>query len=218
MPANKAFHSLFVAVTLWLSACPLVAAQTAGVLLEPGQLHPDKTIERDLAGGESHSYLITLVSGQLLEAFIAQRQMDLTAALFGPDGSQVGQFDSLWYGPEPVCYVADATGSYRLEVRTVNKTATRGSYQLKLEKFRAPGPEDQTRVAAIKASTEGKQFIDQGKAQTLIPAKKRCEEALPLWRKIGDRFQEAQTLDNIGFLFCERDRVLQPGSGNQAGD
>src|SRR5262245_25439535 len=127
MPANKAFRSLFVAVTLWLSACPLAAAQNAGNPLEP-----DKTIERDLAGGESHSYLITLVSGQLLEAFITQRQMDLTATLFGPDGRQVGQFDSLWHGPEPVCYVADATGSYRLEVRTVNKTATRGSYQLKL--------------------------------------------------------------------------------------
>jgi CHAT domain-containing protein/tetratricopeptide (TPR) repeat protein len=196
MPANKAFRSLFVAVTLWLSACPLVAAQSESVPLDP-----DKTIERDLAGGESHSYLITLVSGQLLEAFIAQRQMDLTATLFGPDGRQVGQFDSLWYGPEPVCYVADATGSYRLELRTVNKTATRGSYQLKVEKFRAPAPEDQTRVAAIKASTEGKQFIEQGKAQTLIPAKKRYEEALPLWRQIGDRFQEAQTLDCIGFLF-----------------
>ncbi|HEU0184329.1 MAG TPA: CHAT domain-containing protein [Blastocatellia bacterium] len=196
MPANKAFRSLFVAVTLWLSACPLVAAQTAGGLLEP-----DKTIERDLAGGESHTYLITLVSGQLLEAFIAQRQMDLRATLFGPDGRQVGQFDSLWYGPEPVCYVADATGSYRLEVRTVNKTATRGSYQLRLEKLRAPAPEDQTRVAAVKASTEGKQLLEQGKAQTLIPAKKKYEEALPLWRKIGDRFQEAQTLDNIGYLF-----------------
>jgi CHAT domain-containing protein/tetratricopeptide (TPR) repeat protein len=196
MPANKAFRSLFVAVTLWLSAYPLVAAQSESVPLEP-----DKTIERDLAGGESHSYLIALVSGRLLEAFIAQRQMDLTATLFGPDGRQVGQFDSLWYGPEPVCYVADATGSYRLEVRTVNKAATRGSYQLKLEKLRAPAPEDQTRVAAIKASTEGKQLLEQGKAQTLIPAKKKYEEALPLWRKIGDRFQEAQTLDNIGYLF-----------------
>jgi CHAT domain-containing protein/tetratricopeptide (TPR) repeat protein len=181
---------------LWLSAGSLVAAQNGGDLLEP-----DKTIERNLAGGETHSYRIALASGQFLEAIITQRQQDLTATLFGPDGRQVGQFDSLWYGPEPVCYVAEAAGGYRLEIRTVNQTATRGSYQLKLEKLRAPAPRDQTRVAAIRVSTEGKQLLEQGKAQTLIPAKKRLEEALPLWRDVGDRFQEAQTLDSIGFLF-----------------
>jgi tetratricopeptide (TPR) repeat protein len=196
MRANIVFRFLFVAIMPWLSAGSLIAAQNGGDLLEP-----DKTIERDLAGGETHSYRITLASGQFLEASIAQRQMDVTATLFGPDGRQVGQFDSLWYGAEPVCYIAEATGGYRLEIRTVNQTATRGPYQLKLEKLRAPAPQDQTRVAAIRASTEGKQLLEQGKAQTLIPAKKKLEEALPLWREVGDRFQEAQTLDSIGFLF-----------------
>jgi CHAT domain-containing protein/tetratricopeptide (TPR) repeat protein len=201
MPANIVVRSLLAAVMLWLSAGPIDAAQNGGDPLRPGQLQPGKTIERDLAGGESHSYLITLVSGQFLEAIISQRQLDLTATLHGPDGRQVGQFDSTWYGPEPVCYVAEATGTYRLEVRTVNQTASRGSYQLRLEDGRDPSPQDQRRIAALRASTEGKQLLEQNKAQTLIPAKKKYEEALPLWREIGDRFQEAQTLDNIGYLF-----------------
>jgi CHAT domain-containing protein len=195
MPANINFRLLFVAVTLWLSADSIVVAQKGGDPLEPG-----KTIERDLAGGESHSYLITLASGQFLQAVIEQRQTDLTATLFGPDGRQVGQFDGLWYGPEPVCHLAEASGSYRLEIRPVNQTATRASYQLKVERLRAPTPQDRTRIAAIKASTEGKRLIEQGGAQSFRLAQGKNEEALPRWREIGDRFVEAQTLDNLGFL------------------
>jgi CHAT domain-containing protein/Tfp pilus assembly protein PilF len=195
MPANITFRLLFVAVMLWLSAGSIVVAQKGGDPLEPG-----KTIERDLAGGESHSYLITLASGQVLQAVIEQRQTDLTATLFAPDGRQVGQFDGLWYGPEPVCHLAEASGSYRLEIRPVNQTATRASYQLKVERLRAPTAQDRTLVAAIKASTEGKRLIDQGRAQSFKLAQGKCEEALPLWREIGDRFEEAQTLDNLGYL------------------
>jgi CHAT domain-containing protein len=195
MPANINFRLLFVAVMLWLSADSIVVAQKGGDSLEPG-----KTIERDLAGGESHSYLITLASGQVLHAVIEQRQTDLTATLFGPDGRQVGQFDGLWYGPERVCHLAEASGSYRLEIRPVNQTATRASYQLKVVGLRAPTAQDRTLVAAIKTSTEGKRLIDQGGAQSFRLAQGKCEEALSRWREIGDRFEEAQTLDNLGFL------------------
>jgi CHAT domain-containing protein len=195
MPANTVFRFLLVAVMIWLSAGLIVAAQNGGDPLEPG-----KTVERDLAGGESHTYLISLASGQFLHAVIAQRQTDLMATLFGPDGRQVGQFDGLWHGPEPVCYVAEASGSYRLEIRPLNQTATRGAYQLKVEELRAPTPQDRARVVAIKGSTEGKRLIEQGGAQAYKLAKERNEEALPQWREIGDRFAEGQTLDNIGFL------------------
>ncbi len=163
-------------------------------------IEPGKSIERDLAGGESHSYLITLASGQFLQAVIAQRQLDLTATLFGPDGRQVGQFDSRWYGPEPVCYVAEVSGSYRLAIQPLHRTAARGSYQLSVEELRAPTPQDRTRVAALNASAEGKRLIGQGVAQSLKLAKEKYEEALSRWREVGDRFAEAQTFNSLGFL------------------
>jgi len=195
MPANTTFRLLLFAVLLWLSAGLIVAAQNGGDPLEPG-----KTIERDLAGGESHSHLIALASGQFLHAVIAQGQTDLMATLFGPDGRQAGQFDGRWNGPETVCYVAEASGSYRLEIRPLNQTATRGAYQLKVEELRPPTQKDRTRVAAIKASTEGKRLIGQGKAQSFKLAKEKYEAALPQWREIGDRFAEADTISSLGFL------------------
>src|SRR5262245_50523613 len=104
MPTNVVFRRIFVALFVCLSAGSIVIAQkeSQGDPLEPG-----KTIERDLTGGASHSYLIKLAAGDFLQATIIQRQTDLTATLFGPDGRQVGQFDSRWYGPEPIYFVAD---------------------------------------------------------------------------------------------------------------
>ena len=216
MRTNVAIRSLFTAASIWLSTGPINAASDYALRpptrlnhrpapaaqnepqIEP--LEPGKLIERDLAGGETHSYLITLASGQFFHAIIAQRQMDLTATLYGPDGHQVGQFDSRWYGPEPVYFVAEVSGSYRLAIRPLQQTAARGSYQLRAEEPRAPTPQDQTRVAALKTSAEGKRLIAQGSAQSFRLAKEKYEEALPRWREIGDRFAEAQTLNSLGFL------------------
>jgi CHAT domain-containing protein len=150
--------------------------------------------------GESHSYLIKLDAGQFLHATIMQVHGDLTAMLFGPDGQQVGQFDGRWRGPEPVCFVAEVSGNYRLAIRPFYQNAARESYQVRIDELRAPTPQDQIRVTALKASTEGKQLIQKGTAESLKLAKGKYEEALLLWRTIGDRFAEAQTLNSLGFL------------------
>ena len=211
-----AIRSLFAAVSIWLSTGSInmdwiyTSRQAVRLNHRPGAasqneaqanpIEPGKLIERELAGGESHSYLIKLASGQFLQAVIGQRQLDLTATLQGPDGRPVGQFDSRWYGPEPVYFIAEASGSYRLAIQPLNRSAARGSYQLRVEELRAPTPQDQTRVAALKASAEGKKLIAQGGAQSLKLAIEKYEEALPRWREVGDRFAEAQTLNSLGFL------------------
>ncbi len=69
-----------------------------------------------------------------------------------------------------------------------------------MKNLRAPTKQDQARVVALKASTEGKRLIEQGAAQSFRLAKEKYEEALPQWREIGDRHAEAQTLNSLGFL------------------
>ncbi len=209
---------VFTAALIWLSSAPISANGDFSVLWsawinqqEPAvasqsaqqadPIEPGKSIERALAGGESHSYLITLASGQFLQAVIGQRQLDLTAMLFDPDGRQIGKFDSRWYGPEPVYYIAEASGSFRLTIQPLHRTAARGLYQLSVEERRVSTAQDKTRVDALNASGEGKRLIGQGVAQSLKLAKEKYEEALPKWREVGDRFAEAQTFNSLGFLY-----------------
>src|SRR5262245_43294040 len=76
-------------------------------------LQPGTSIERELSGGQSHVYQITLAAGQCLDLVIDQRGINVVAALLGPDGNPVLEFDSesRIQGQEPVSLVAEAAGS-----------------------------------------------------------------------------------------------------------
>ncbi|MEG5052758.1 MULTISPECIES: tetratricopeptide repeat protein [unclassified Microcoleus] len=57
------------------------------------------------------------------------------------------------------------------------------------------------RAAAQRAFDEALQLSQQGTTESLRQAIQKNEEALGLWRKIGDRYQESATLNNIGNIY-----------------
>jgi hypothetical protein len=98
------------------------AAQSAQ---ETDSLEPGKPIERELSGGQSHSYKITMISGQYLQVVVDQRGIDVAVALFAPDGKKISEVDSehLVQGSETVSAIAEAAGVYLIEARSAEKTA-----------------------------------------------------------------------------------------------
>src|SRR5262249_10396524 len=82
---------------LWVGATPAQAsASERGAALsaqESISLEPGKPLERELSGGQSHSYKITTVSGQYLHIEVEQRGIDVAVALFTPDGKKICEVD-----------------------------------------------------------------------------------------------------------------------------
>jgi len=79
-----------------------VSAQTAKDLPELA------SVERELKGGETHSYRVSLPAGKFLHAIVEQKEIDLIAAAFAPDGKQLTNCDSpndRW-GSESILLVA----------------------------------------------------------------------------------------------------------------
>jgi tetratricopeptide (TPR) repeat protein len=66
---------------------------------------------------------------------------------------------------------------------------------------RAATEQDATRAAAKRAFQEGVQLYKQGTAESLRQAIAKFEEALPLYRAVGDTRKEAVTLNNIGYIY-----------------
>lgn len=169
-------------------------------LLEQG-----KPIERELKGGEAHAYQVALTAGQYLRAVVEQRGIDVVVTLFGPDGKKLLEVDSPngTQGPETVVLVAEAPGVYRMEVRSPGKDAPGGRYEVKLEELRAATEQDRSRIAAKRALMEGSQLREQATAESLRKAIKKYEEAVLLWRGVGDLSKEAFTLHSIGAVYSE---------------
>src|SRR5262245_20513627 len=102
-------------------------------------LEPGKPVERELSGGQSHSYKITMISGQYLHLVVAQRGIHVTVALFAPDGKKISEAD-FWEAileSGTMAVIAEAPGAYLVEVRSPEKTAKAGRYEIKVEELRA---------------------------------------------------------------------------------
>jgi CHAT domain-containing protein/Tfp pilus assembly protein PilF len=166
-------------------------------------LGPGEPIARKLAGGEAHSYRLALVAGQFCHIVVNQRGLDAVVALYGPDGERIVEVDSpnAANGPEQVFLVAEASGSYRLEVRSWGKEATAGRYEVKIEELRAATPRDQGRVDAQKAFTDAKSLRNQRTAESQRRAIEKYQEALSLWRTSDDRRMEAFSLHEMGLIY-----------------
>ncbi len=160
-------------------------------------------IERELKGGEVHSYQIKLTAGQYLHVIVDQRGTDVVVTLFGPDGKQLTEVDSPngTQGPEPVSLVVENSGIYRLEVRSLEKDAAPGRYEVKVEELRGATVQDNTRIAAERAYAEATLLYAQGTAESRRRAIEKYEVALQLWRPLGDRIKEALILNQIAVIY-----------------
>src|SRR4030095_12472111 len=107
------------------SAIERSAAQSAQ---ESNSLELGKPIQREISGGQTHSYKITMSSGQYLHVVVAQRGIDLAVALFAPDGKKISEADSehLIKGSETLSAITEAPGAYLIEARSPEKTARTG--------------------------------------------------------------------------------------------
>jgi len=172
-----------------------------------------KPVERELAGGQTHSYQIRFSAGQYAHVVVDQRGIDIVVALFGPDGIKLLEVDSPngAQGPEPVSIVAEASGSYRLEVRSLEKDAAAGRYEVKLEELRVATEADRSRIVAQKLFAEGAELQAQATAESLRKAADKYLKALLHWRASGDHFGEGNTLSNLGRVYddlFERHKAL----------
>jgi hypothetical protein len=108
-------------------------------------------IERQLTGGNAHSYRVTLTSGQCMKLVVGQKSIDVVVKVFGPDGNKLNEVDNdPAGGRESVSVVAEASGDYRLEVRSSNKNAIAGRYEIRIEELREATTRDRIYVAAEK--------------------------------------------------------------------
>jgi CHAT domain-containing protein/tetratricopeptide (TPR) repeat protein len=175
------------------------AAQSAD---EELSLEPGKPIERELSGGQSHSYKITMISGQYLHIVIDQRGIDVAVALFTPDDKKISEENSnpLIEGSETALTIAEIAGEYLIKVYSPEKAAKTGRYEIKVEALRAATVEDKFRVAAESVFREADQ-LEEGTLQDKRKAIEKYHEALELYRRASYRPGEAETLQNIGLVY-----------------
>lgn len=162
----------------------LAAAQDNVTTLE--RAHP---IERELIGGDAHSYAIVLSARDFLRLVFDQRGIDVVVTAYGPDQKKFAEVDSPNgdHGPEPVEFVAPVVGTYRFDVRSLEKTAKPGRYEARIEQWMT-GDEYAAHLAAIKAAEVAASNAIRGMAVSLrtVEPRKGFADLEPLGALVGD--------------------------------
>ena len=143
--------------------------------LDARLLEPGRPVERELAGGQSHSYQLTLAADQYLLVVVEQHGIDVVVQLLGPDDKQILEFDSEIRdaGQEPVPHVAEVSGSYRLNLRAKLEMAQAGRYEIRVVELRSATGRD-------RALQEGRQLLAEG---VRLNSAGKYAEALPLMER-----------------------------------
>lgn len=172
----------------WLAALALLLC---GITAEPAPSGPTLTdglfLERELQAKEQHRYPVSLEEGEFLRVVVDQNGIDATVELLGPDGKVAFAVDSAngANGDEDFAAIAEAAGSYQIQVRALEDGAPPGSYTLRVEGPRRPSEQDRARVEAVQAM------------QAAFAAPKsveKSERALALWKNLGDEGRQAELL------------------------
>lgn len=196
--------SLLIGLLLCIWPCGVAntgkAAPSQGAP-EVRTLEMGQPIERELAGGETHTYRISLDSGQMLRAIVDQRNIDVVVAIYSPEEKKLIEVDrpNGVRGPEAISVIADTAGHYRLVVRSLEKVAAPGHYQISIKELRPATPQDANRLAAERAVAEGERLRARGTADSLRQAITQFDLAIKLWRGLQERYEEAVALYGIGW-------------------
>jgi CHAT domain-containing protein/tetratricopeptide (TPR) repeat protein len=166
-------------------------------------LEQGRAVGRALSGGETHAYQLTLDAGQFAHVVVEQRGIDVAIRVDGPDGKQTAEVDgpSGMQGPEDVYLVAEAPGTYRVEIRSLEEKAARGNYEVTLKEVRQETARDRTLVAAQAAYAEANRAYWQGTKESRQAAIIKFEEARGLYVAAGERIGEGNTLHTTGLIY-----------------
>jgi len=203
---NRQYKLTTFTVALYLILA-LDGALTSAQTPDSRQLTTGQVIERELKGDEAHSYSLALTAGQYLNVAVEQKGIDVVVALFDANGKKVIEVDSPngTQGEEPIALIIETAGNYRLEVRSLEKTAAAGRYEVKINELRTATENDKNFIATIaaanKAFTKARELHQQGTPKSLRNAIKKYEESLLFFRAIKYHQSEAETLNNIGVVY-----------------
>jgi CHAT domain-containing protein len=194
--------SIVIAILVLLSAAASSRAQAVDQQDVP-LLEPSQPVKRKIAGGESHYYRIALMTDQYVQIVVDQRGIDVRVKLFQPDGSVVAESNRLTgsYGPEAISWVAKSAGSYKLEVRSIERSQPANFYEVRLSEEHVATFQDRNRITPQTVFMQAEQLREQKTPQSLEQAIAKYEEAVQVARDVKDAQWEAETLNFLGLIY-----------------
>lgn len=182
---------LVIQAAALISASLTAHAQTSeSSVLRVGSVH-----HREIGGGETHAYQIEMSASQFVCVQVNQQGSDVVLTLHDLDGNRaaVDRPNGL-RGRETLSFIGARAGIYRVEVRTLARSAPPGRYEIFIAEQRPAVARDESRIVAERVVTEGENLRAQMTAHSLPHALEKFDQAVALWRALDNVYEVAVAL------------------------
>jgi CHAT domain-containing protein/tetratricopeptide (TPR) repeat protein len=146
---------------------------------------PGSSMTMKISGGEVQTFKTELNAEQYFHLSIKKGGLNFSLTIHGPEGQRLGEYAGQKYGELEASVVTEAPGTYRIEVRSLEKDATARSYELKAENLRIASAQDLKNQAALKIAAEASKLRAEWTKNSLRMAADKFMEARAAWRAAG---------------------------------
>lgn len=161
-------------------------------------LSPLTPAPREIAGGQTQSFIIALSEGQCLQATINKADLDLQLTAFDPAGRQLRVFLSRRYGKLTISFIATAAGAHRLDVSSLETESRPKAYELRVADLKQATPQDWQCDQAVQLAAEAEVLKSQWSESAIRAAIEKFAGAWSAWRLCARHKESAEALASIG--------------------
>ncbi len=174
---------------------------------DKNQLTMGNPVTKNIMNEEVHSFSVELEKGQFVALSVEQHDVDVITKVFTPNNELIGEFDTptSGRGTEQIRIGTDAAGEYRIEIYTLSERAEPGEYKLEIAAFRSLTTRDNKILTAVKLHQQAD--ILRSKPETRRESIPVYENALQIWRELGETSDEGNTLRAMGFAYQKMDEL-----------
>jgi CHAT domain-containing protein/Flp pilus assembly protein TadD len=183
-----------------LSSTPRHRVKSTSLLQEPVTLLPGLPVSRTLNGGETHTFRISIPSGQYSALRVRHRGIILVASLLDKAGKEIvaNNDPAGGYGQIFLSMIGEDFGEYFLRLRSTESWANPGSYELAIVETRSATTADEERISAERTFADGSKQYEKEDRAAYLEAQHSYEIALEKWDKLRDDHWRALTRYILG--------------------
>ena len=163
---------------------------------QPLSLHTP--IKREIQGGELQAYSVAVDVHDYVRILISAQGVEPEITVSSASGHIYLKRNSRRREPTPISVVITESGPLAISVRSPEAKEITGSYELKLEEIRPANELDQRRITAEDLFAKAEDLRQEGDAEANRSSLALYEQAVMLWRGLGDQMEVAHTLKHIG--------------------
>ncbi len=172
-------------------------------------LETGEPITANLINGRKNFYQIEALPGHFFRLIVSTVDFPLKIAIYDPNGRLIREGRSRRFGPVSFSSIASTAGRYLIEISTNEGITHEGVYDILLQDNRQFEEVDKIRIASELVFHEAQLLGEKNGAELRRQAIEKYDQAIAGWRELGDRREEAMTLNSKGIVLINDNEYQQ---------